>query len=409
MRRYFLGWIVWFCVFLAGVALANTIIDPYSIYRISLVHGLNEFKPRAQQQGRLMKIHGLSYDRPRALILGNSRAEIGFDPQHRAWPHNARPAYNAALAGSSLAVALDFAARIQNIATPSTIVLGVDFKDFLFDSRKPPVPRATVTQQRPRWEQIAGKAKELSTTVLSLDALIDSMLTIKAQYDRYPANLRRDGFNPMHDYVGIAQKEGYYAMFRQRDLENAKAYKYDGNDLFAAGTRSSADFETLDEIIRLCRERGIALKLIIYPYHAHLLEMFQAAGLWDSFEQWKRALVARSNPANKDEKDLLVLWDFSGHHAYATEAIPPANGQDKDATMRWYWEAGHFKKELGDIVLERVLGNASGSADDGFGVVLTADNVEQHLAEQRESRRRYANTHPEDVREIETMIAHAKR
>ena len=409
MRRYFLGWTLLFFLILAGVALANLVTDPYSIYRFVQARGFNEFKPRAQQQGRLMKIHGLSFERPRALILGNSRAEMGFDPMHRAWPQNTRPVYNAALAGTSLTSALDFARRSLDIAAPRTIVLGVDFKDFLFDSHKALAPQAIAVQRNSQLQQIAARAKELSTTVLSLDALIDSALTIKAQHEAYPADLRQDGFNPTSDYIGIAKNEGYYTMFRQRDQENAKAYGRDGKDLFAAGTRSSPDFETLDAIIRLCRERGIALKLIIYPYHAHLLEMFHAARLWDPFEEWKRSLVKLTAQMGKGENSALVLWDFSGYHVYATEAIPRAEDQYHAAAMRWYWEAGHFKKDLGDIMLDRILTNTSSATEDRFGVVLTPNNIEQHLAALRQSRRHYASTHPEDVREVETMIAQARR
>jgi hypothetical protein len=27
--------------------------------------------------------------------------------------------------------------------------------------------------------------------------------------------------------------------------------------------------------------------------------------------------------------------------------------------MRWYWEAGHFKSELGGLMLEQMLGQAA--------------------------------------------------
>ena len=409
MRRYFLGWTLLFVLLLAGVAVANIVVDPYSIYRFVQVRGFNEFKPRAQQQGRLMKVHGLIFERPRALILGNSRAEMGFDPQHRAWPQDTQPVFNAALPGTGLTSALDFVRREVERQTPRTILLGLDFKDFLFDARKASVSQVAPAQQTSPLQHFATTAKEFSATVLSLDALIDSALTITAQRDPYPADLRADGFNPLRNYIGIAKNDGYYAMFRQRNLENAKAYGRGAKDLFAAGNRSSPDFETLDAIIRLCRERGIALKLIIYPYHAHLLETLRAAGLWSTFEEWKRVLANLSGKAGNGENAALIVWDFSGYHAYATETVPLTKDRDRATEVHWYWEAGHFKKELGDIMLDRILSNAPPSSEDEFGVVLTPNNIERHLATLRQSRERYAGTHPEDVHAVETMVAQARR
>ena len=43
------------------------------------------------------------------------------------------------------------------------------------------------------------------------------------------------------------------------------------------------------------------------------------------------------------------LWDFSGFSPYADEAVPLPG--DTHSEMRWYWEAGHFKKSLGDRLL----------------------------------------------------------
>jgi hypothetical protein len=55
-------------------------VDPYMIFNTPTLVGVNETKPRAYQQASLAKAHLLERTRPRTLILGNSRAEIGLDP-----------------------------------------------------------------------------------------------------------------------------------------------------------------------------------------------------------------------------------------------------------------------------------------------------------------------------------------
>lgn len=51
--------------------------------------------------------------------------------------------------------------------------------------------------------------------------------------------------------------------------------------------------------------------------------------------------------------------------------------------MCWYWEAGHFKKELGDLVSDKVLGHCDSQrmVPNEFGTLFTAANVEAHLAQ----------------------------
>ncbi len=49
--------------------------------------------------------------------------------------------------------------------------------------------------------------------------------------------------------------------------------------------------------------------------------------------------------------------------------------------MQWYWESSHFKKEVGDLVLDKLFDyQAPGRviADD-FGILINRNNIEAHL------------------------------
>ena len=50
--------------------------------------------------------------------------------------------------------------------------------------------------------------------------------------------------------------------------------------------------------------------------------------------------------------------------------------------MRWYWEHSHYRKATGDLILDRVLGHGDPDRDlpADFGVRLTGDNVDAHVA-----------------------------
>jgi hypothetical protein len=57
--------------------------------------------------------------------------------------------------------------------------------------------------------------------------------------------------------------------------------------------------------------------------------------------------------------------------------------------MKYHWEASHYKKELGDIVLERLL-NISPYKD--FGVELNSENIDSHIQKLRDDRVKFIDT-----------------
>ena len=191
-------------------------------------------------------------------------------------------------------------------------------------------------------------------------------------------------------------------MFRQRDQENALAYPRGPKTVFQAGRRRAPGFDAIDSIIALSRERGITLRFVLYPYHAHTLMLFELTGLWPAYEDWKREIVRRVDAARGTMN--VELWDFTGFSPYAVERVPRPG--DTRTELQWYWEAGHFKKSLGDILLADMLGGARQSEQ--WGRSLAGNNLGDLLREQREARAEYARTHPEDVTDTATLVAGAR-
>lgn len=107
-------------------------------------------------------------------------------------------------------------------------------------------------------------------------------------------------------------------------------------------------------------------------------------------------------------KAPFPLWDFSGFNSLTTEEVPALG--DTETRMKWYWESSHYKKELGDLVLDRVLDYSSPNrkvpAD--FGVLLDSKMLEAHLNQVRIDRDVWRKSHPEDVKEIADMAAKAE-
>ena len=70
--RYLLVWLVFSLILLSAVASLNLLIDPYSLFRVVDVEGLNHVKSRASQRGETFKRSAAERMHPNGLILGNS-------------------------------------------------------------------------------------------------------------------------------------------------------------------------------------------------------------------------------------------------------------------------------------------------------------------------------------------------
>lgn len=385
----------------------NVIVDPYRVFRIVDAAGFNARKPRAMEQGYLSKLAAVTALRPERLIVGNSRAEVGFDPASPAWG-DTLVTYNAALPGTGPATSLEFMQIARAHGRLKEAIVGLDFLDFLVgaspagSARSNPVPMVADPRSRPTQRPRLDLATRLML-VVSLDAFQDSIRTVATQHIDTLPDLAADGFNPMRDYAAMARRDGYGAFFRQRDQENAAAYVRGPKSIFEAEGRTSSGWRALDEMVSLCNRLDRGCTFIVYPYHAHTLQLFEMTGLAVPFRAWKAELVRRLEPLSKSgtSADLPArtrLWDFSGYNSFAREPVPALN--DRRTKVRWYWEAGHFKRDLGDLMIARIRG----WSDVEFGLRLDALTLPDEERRMRIDADRYATEHPADVTELRALV-----
>ena len=388
----------------AGCGLINAVVDPYGLFRWLDLPAFNEIKPRAAQASVAFKYRAVEQLRPATLLLGNSRAEMGWDPQQLSpWPD--APAVNGAIPGSGIEGMLPLADHAWSVSAPAALLVGLEFFDCL--DAGPAKVRAPVPA--PVWS-VHGRGplrrierlRELASQALSLDATVDSLRTLWSQASPNAAHLRRDGFQTARDYPALQAIDGAYKMFQQRDQENARARaKAGAAHVQHADGSPAACFDALDTLLDAARGRGQRVSLASYPYHARLLETIALMGLWADYEIWKTMLVERVE-RHRHQGLVVALHDFGAYHAYAAERVPPPGSV---ASPRWYWESGHFRGELGARMMSIMTGHA---APDGlFGVELRTQVLGTHLEAVRASRREFASVQPDVVEEMERIVARA--
>ncbi|MDY7016590.1 MAG: hypothetical protein SVX43_23945, partial [Cyanobacteriota bacterium] len=131
-------------------------------------------------------------------------------------------------------------------------------------------------------------------------------------------------------------------------------------------------------IVELCREQGIELNVFIPPAHATDNDAIRVTGQWEVFEEWKRKMV-----------ELVPVWDFSGYNSVVTEPI-----QDR---MENYTDNSHFTTRVGNLILDRIFSKNAEAVPADFGVLLTPENVDSHLAQIERDREVWAARNPEEV------------
>ncbi|MEP7062474.1 MAG: hypothetical protein ABI881_08745 [Betaproteobacteria bacterium] len=374
----------------------NTLVDPYGFYRLVYAHGFNAIKPRAEQQVSRDKAYGIVFSKPHAVILGNSRAEIGIDPSSPVWG-SAQVVYNAAIPGSGVPTIVEYLEHAIAQGHVTRAVVGLEFLDFLADPPSTAAP--SVDTGRSTSMDWKSKGNDAIAAIFSLDALSDSLVTVFQQRNPYAPDITANGFNPMRDYEGIAAAEGYGTLFLQKNRENAKNYLRAQKRLEAHGRSLGPSWRALERLRAICSTGSVQCYFLIYPYHADTLELFDAAGLWPLFEDWKRQLVLRLGPQEETKNAAGDLWDFSGYSRFTTEPVPARS--DRKTPMRWYWEAGHFKAALGEEMLHQMFD----SGYDSFGERLSAANIDQHLMTLRDQRNRYREEYPEKSGEIRRLVS----
>ena len=376
----------------------NRLIDPFALYGGPIIEGVNIHKTAFNRNTRMSKAAAIYQQNPLAIVLGSSRGEYGIDPDHPGWDTSS--VYNLSLSSANLYESFRYLQHAQAVQPLQQVVLMLDL--LMFNASKP--EQADFTEERLAVNAKNQPQQQNSSDLLilaSLDTTFASVETIMKQYKTEGSICLANGMRETtHNTINIHSSGGHHKAF----LSNEKGYFNDTYDKFSLTTAQRNNWKTYQEILSLAQQQKIELHIAISPSHARQFETIAVKGIWSIFEQWKRQLVTlNESVAAEQGKSPFALWDFSGYNDYTTEVVPALG--DTETQMQWYWESSHYKKELGDLVLDRTFSykHPERKIVKGFGALLNSENIETHLQKLREDRQQWRVLHPEDVVEIEAL------
>jgi len=400
-RRYFWLWLAGLLAILTLAAAVNLIVDPYGVYGLVRIAGVNEDKTSAVAQARLAKHYLVERVQPATLLIGSSRVEAGLDPESNAWPQDLRPVFNMGSAGtgpySQLRLLQDSLAATQ----PRLVVLGTDFIESLTadaDLAASSSARGSLDfEQRlrvtksgaPNGRIWLAQMQDVGSTLFSLSALGDSIATLLTQGSSKYSKFTPLGRHTLTEFNYLVQTEGEYSLFLAKDrFKVAQVVPMREHYQFGLAPLAQAITEAL--------QHSAQVIVVITPGHADELEIYRQAGVMDVYEEWRQRLTEIVATAGGNK---VALWDFAGLTPYTTETLPGRG--DTKSQLSWFWETNHFKEALGDLIISRILGHGPQE----FGDQLTLSTLPHSRAVLRKQQYQYVKAHPAAVERVSGLIA----
>lgn len=400
-------------IFLICTVALNTLIDPFGMYRIVEIDGFNNVKTGQSNHVRMGKAGAVRVVKPRSVVLGNSRAEYGINPEHPGW--SAEPVYNLAISGSNIYEIVRYFQHAHGIQPLTQALVMLDLNQF--NAYWENAPDFTEDRLSVTYDQQVNPYFYLSdsvTTTLSLKALSQSVNTIwrsgTGRSTTYLPNGQRDWHDDLLFRTVIEKYGNYSAMFRVEEeglfAIRSKTRVPPYRESFYHEKKRTNVFDPFRQMVQVAIHDKVDLRLAISPSHARYFESHRLMGNWFLWEEWKRILVqiVEEEAVNAGVKPFPI-WDFTGFNALTMEMVPSPD--DKKTRMKWYFESSHYTTDLGDLIQDRVFNHndLNRPVPDYFGVLITSENIDAHLQKIREENRRFRELQPTVAKELSQLVS----
>lgn len=338
----------------------NWLVDPYQVFNTPNFLGINHIKPEKDNNDRLYKALDIIRLKPKTIIVGSSRVKQGINPNNPIFEQK-QPVYNLGLNGANMYELLRYVEHsLTNQPDLETIILGLDFFMFNADLGNQP----SFSEHR--------LDKSFLTPIDGINALF-SVGTFSVSHNTFLASLNQ----PERETI----QNGFLVNPDSNDGETVRRFESSLRQYFSLHSDYQLSPEYLrdfEKIVQLCQENGINLIVFISPPHVSRLEAIYITRRWQIFEDWKREITR-----------ITPVWDFSGYNSVTSEPLADY--------MTNYIDESHYTKEIGDLILARIFQTQKEGIPPDFGVFLTSENIEKHLANIREDREKWLQTNPREV------------
>jgi hypothetical protein len=389
-RKYYMVLILSFLAAMAAVGAFNFLVDPEQVFLFKEIRGFNDQKrhiPPLRTHFSTQLLHG-KFD---AIILGSSTVQT-MQPDHPAFKgHSVLLLPIDGTNMMELFQIFEFALKHQKL---SLVVIGLDFHSFFnFRTVSADFEDSFFSKRNPLLIKFSY--------LFSYSVLKESFKRIRESRRQYLQD-QDPNFNEMAIPAPVRDERAAFIQSLVRGFMQAP---------LTSDGYSEDRVALLKQMMEDCSKNGVQLDVYISPVHALRMESIYITGLWPTYEKWMRDLVSIAEQASamNPSKPPIRVWDFSGYNSVTTVELPPKDKQG--VKMQWWMDFVHMNEDLANIMIDvmRDYHDPSRVRPPDFGVVLTSQNIESRLALMREGHKQYQETHPEEIRETETIALKCKR
>ncbi len=332
-RRWFYISVGVVLVMTGTVGLGNYVMDPYGLFRTDFSKQFvepnkNFIKTRyvAENPGR--------FD---CFVFGSSRVN-GIDVRHIKNAHCYNMHYSGGLPRNHLDILRYWLAKGVK---PKIVLIGLDDISFEID----PVEQLSQPQRHPY------------PPVLHQSLFLYHLKYLFSMFDKKIRNPVINGFmgkeKPVpydHYNTGLVTNPEVDRDIEQDPTKHQNDPKF-SEPFSSQGEHMNGALEDLRNTVELAKAHGIRLIIFINPIH-------RTTYLYADPEQFFRF--------EKKLSQITDFWDFSGLNSVTTNNY-------------YYYETSHYRPIVGDMIIARIFGEKDTAVPADFGVLVTPENIEQHL------------------------------
>lgn len=347
--KYFAGFVL---IYFTATFLTNLLVDPYGVWK----------NGGRMQNSRVIKAIKLHQNNPKTLILGTSGVATGLNPNDPSFLHE-QPVYNLGLFGADIYEIKHYFYHSAKNNDLKKVILGLDF--YAFNEFMEVAPDFSQRRLGAKYRML----HDVPALYLSLDSL--NLVLNQEQRGKY--------FADQGEYIREEEKDQITYIFEREFVEDLSE-----KGMYIPYHLSSKKLDYFREITQIADNNNIEAKVFLPPIHATMFYTLMISNYWSDYEKWLKEIV-KTQP----------VWDFSGCNSITTEAI--------NAQMENYFDATHYTFKVGNLIMKQISNHGNIKTTSDFGVYVTSDNVETHLANIKRQCKTWQQNNPKVMKWVENL------
>jgi len=324
---------------IVAIILFNYLMNPYHVFSHNYLKEYNHVKDNLVDD-EMSKFYAAKDANPDVILVGSSRVEH-INPKYLE-AYTQGKVYNLGVKGSGLSTQYKLIKYFITKQKVKTVILGLDFYAF-----SPANIGSYKDTGNTRYDNYF--LDDYFKSVLSFRTFRKSLLTLKDNLKHKEGRIVwENGWDTYsHEYPMIqTQSDEWHLNKIDSTFPNFGInQKFFGNESFKNPHSIDKGLEILSEIVALCQQNNVELKLFTTPLYYKVYDVITGNGYANTYNYWKQSLSKYN-----------MIYDFNYKNSVTQN-------------YKNYVDSSHFKANLGEYIFAKMYGNTDKTIED-FGKLL---------------------------------------